>query len=711
VISRLLTFGLTVIGLQPAVRAGSTTTEPPNVAATRKAAVRVAVREMGPELGESSGDSGFVFHREDPRKIILPSYGRVFRSLNGGRSWSPIDLLTDLGPVTGATFVRQMDPANPNVLVATSTTDTAIHRSIDFGTTWTKQIEGFQVVDAAVGDPSSNLVLVLGSSAWDETADLWKTVDGGLTFEPLAASGLPRVIIDPETGEYLAYPEFNDIAATPANPNVVYVVQYLDLTGYYPPSVYKSVDGGEAFARLEAGPEGPRRVFPHPTQPDVLFVLGQGVHRSVDGGGSFERLEAGLPPGYSFNAIAFDALKPSWVYVAGIRGVFRSMNGGDTFQPLGLTAEQLDARIGGALHVSVDPSDSDVIYVNTTRGNFKSVNGGRTFRAINTGWRAGIVNHITFDNAGQPSLYLAMESVGIQKTSTRGKRYEEVPNTAGGYSATVIAVAPTDPDRILAGTEGGGLFRTTNGGRSWTPASVDTGLIGFAPADSEIAIDPIDPDNVYFAATTFPFERSGFYRSTDGGQSFQMTENFPGRPFVRLVAIDPLLPNVIYTGSEGSLQGPSRSFDGGVSFELTSMFGVVFSDIAVDPIDSRNVYLAGAFSLAGEFPPHSVVRSTDGGTTYAAADSGLPPKPFLSASVFGIAIDPRNPNRLYAWTRDGLFMTSDSATTWTLLEGDVTVKAAPWYGRRGSIAIHPKKPNLLYLAAERGFVLEVEIQR
>jgi hypothetical protein len=197
-----------------------------------------------------------------------------------------------------------------------------LYRSIDFGTTWTQLEAGFSdPADVAVNEASSNLVLVLNSFAYDE-GPLWKSVDGGVTFEPQPDSGLPKGIEDPETGELVAFPYFGNIATTPADPRLVYVAQSYDEMGYYPPSIYKSVDGGETFARLAAGPPAPQLVFAHPTQPNVLFVLGSGIHRSADGGASFERVAEVLPQGSQL--IAFDAHNPSFVYVAGGRGVFRS---------------------------------------------------------------------------------------------------------------------------------------------------------------------------------------------------------------------------------------------------------------------------------------------------------------------------------------------------------------------------------------------------
>ena len=685
-------------------------------AANAKNMPRTSVTDIGPEFGISYSAAGFVFRRENPRQMLLPTGTRIFRSTNGGLSWSTADIVTAEGFSDGSFFVRQ-DPGNSQVLFAVSgafSFGQSLYRSEDFGSSWARIEAGFPTVaDCAINEASSNGVLVLTQFAEDEA--LWRSIDGGMTFEPLVGSGLPKLLIDPDTEEVFASPFYTNIATTPVDPDIVYVVQNGDEVGYYPPSIYKSVDGGETFARLEGGPPQPLQVFPHPTQPNVLFVQDSadtnspGIYRSVDGGASFQAAATGLPANEFNFFVAFDANNPSFVYVAGEGGFFRSTNGGETFQPLGLTADQLGL---GASTASVDPSDPNIIYVNTNRGNFKSVNGGITFTPINNGWKAAGANHIAFDKAKEPTLYVTAPSgIGILRTRGRGNSYEQVPHPAGpgdllngAVWPSLLAVAPSNPSMILAGTRRGGMFRTADGGRSWTPASIDTGHNQFSSTSSEIAFDPLNPNNVYFVTSSFPFE--GFYRSTNNGSSFQRTNidlDISNR-FSDL-GIDPINPSVIYTGpgpTSAMNFGPIRSVDGGLNFASGPLFVSSIRDVEIDPMNSNNVYLGGRFFLTdGSTQSHSMVRSTDGGATYTAADAGLP------AGIFfiGVVIDPQNPARLYAWTRMGLFMTVDRGTTWTLLEGNETVKAA---GFGTAIAINPSHPNRLYLAGAT--ILEVEVR-
>ena len=683
--------------------------------------VRLTIRDIGPETGVSGSGSGFIFNR-DTRQVILPTPRRVFRSLNAGGQWSPLDLAVGLSvPRTdGSYFVRQ-DPRNPQTLYAATAYARRLVRSSDFGTTWT-QLGDWQltnVADVAIHEASPNVLLVLtiGGISVDGLA-LWRSEDGGATFTPQWDSGLPQDIYDPDTGEYFD-PNFSNIATTPADPNIVYVVQHIE-SGPYPAGIHKSTDGGLTFARLEASPSGnPLQVFPHPTRPEVLFVQvanprNSAIYRSLDGGASFQLVSGGLTNQNFF--VAFDRNNPSLVYVAGRGGVFRSEDGGETFQPLGLTAEQLG---GLATNVNVDPSNSQVIYVNTLNGNFKSVNGGFTFRAINDGWKAAAIRHIAYDNSSEPNLYLATGS-GIMRTNTRGHHYERVPHPSILNTTALLAVAPSDPGMILAATSRGTLYRTLDGGRSWARAGVDTGLVYLSPAWSEMLVDPKDSNNVYFTLTDWP-QPNGFYKSVDAGATFERTyyqDNHAGLPDdpdrtpdddgMRALAIDPLHMNVIFTAWADVVHTSVpllKSVDGGLSFAPAgSLFNTAYTDqILVAPNNPNNIFIAGYFEVDPSDPwssQHGIMRSTDGGATWSPADAGL------LASPVDLVMNPEDPARLYSWDGAGLHMTTDGGNTWNLLPADELSKALGFEGNQ-TLLINPKKPNLIYVLGSSLFEVEI----
>ena len=113
--------------------------------------VRLTFRDMGPETGFSGSGSGFTFNR-DTRQVILPSPQRIFRSVNDGSQWAPLDFVDKAlvgggdaarASTEGSYFVRQ-DPRNPQILYAVGSYSGQLARSNDFGTTWTQLRIRFQ---------------------------------------------------------------------------------------------------------------------------------------------------------------------------------------------------------------------------------------------------------------------------------------------------------------------------------------------------------------------------------------------------------------------------------------------------------------------------------------------------------------------------------------------------------------------------------------
>lgn len=699
--------------------------------------LRLTFRDIGPETGYSGSGTGFTFNR-DTSQVILPSRQRVFRSVNGGNNWSPLtDLATDpIGnslflSTDGSYFVRQ-DPRDPQVVYAVTANSGRLVRSNDFGSTWTPLGDGSfdSLADVAVHEASLNILLALKTRSNEFYGPaLWRSEDRGATWEPQWNSGLPTESFDSDTGE-LCDVAYSNIATTPADPNVVYVVQsrgsdILDGNFRCPAGVHKSTDGGLTFAPLEATSEveaeapgrtfgGPIQVFPHPTRPEVLFVqtdypFNSSIYRSIDGGASFQPVGGGLTNENFF--VSFDPHDPSLVYVAGRRGVFRSQDDGETFQPLGVTAEQLGSF---ATNVNVDPSNSKTIFVNTFNGNFKSNNGGATFRALSNGWRAADIRAIAFDNREDPTLYLATDH-GITRTSTRGHVYERVPHPSALYDTRLITVAPSDPNMILAVTRRGALYRTLDGGQTWIEASIDTPDPDYLFV-SAMAVDPQNSKNVYFVGN------EDFYRSVDAGASFErilVVEPSGQQVDFSALAIDPIHTNIIFAGGTAIVPGPlplSRSADGGLTFAPAGRQDVthpsITNQIRIDPQNPNNIFLLGGFTFSREFPfvRHLVIRSTDGGATFSPADAGLPSyETGFGQSCTDLVMNPEDPARLYCWSAWlGLSVTSDGANTWSLVPANEIAKVT----RRetdvkDAMLINPKKPKLLYLLGNS--LLEVEI--
>ncbi len=322
------------------------------------------------------------------------------------------------------------------------------------------------------------------------------------------------------------------------------------------------------------------------------------------------------------------------IYATGPQGAFRSADGGRTFAPLGLDASQLGPPDrGGAIALTVDPSRSRTLYLNTPEGNFKSVDGGASFRSISSGFRATTVTGLAISAEGG-ALYVVADAT-LLRSRERGARWEPIALPDGVFPETV-AVSPRDPDTIYAGTSQG-LFRSADAGRTWIAARGADGVTG-----GNIFIDPRAPADVYLFG-------GDLYRSTDGGRSFSAALL---ASFSSALAFDPARPGVVYsTGGVGfDLPLLLKSSDAGATF-AGSLPGIgLITALAVAPDGA--LYAAGLVQqdLSKPYPSFDVdqflVRSTDGGATFTAADAGLSRR-----NVSWLGVEPRGAQRLFAYSR------------------------------------------------------------
>jgi len=222
---------------------------------------------------------------------------------------------------------------------------------------------------------------------------------------------------------------------------------------------------------------------------------------------------------------------------------------------------------------------------------------------------------------------------------------------------TALAIDPKNTNIIYLGGAQGGVWRTSNGGQSWTPLTDDapTQAIG------SLAIDPTNSNIIYAGTGEGNFSADSFFgmgilKSTDGGQTWQnlAVDDFVGRA-VNKVVIDPSNTNVIYAGIASAFAGIS----GGVNPTLAI---------------------------------NGVYKSTNGGQSFTpslrittAAASG--------STVFDVAMDPNNPAVLYATINgQGIFKTTDSGANWTRLTGGLP---STGFGRP-DIGIAASNPSILY---------------
>ena len=278
-----------------------------------------------------------------------------------------------------------------------------------------------------------------------------------------------------------------------------------------------------------------------------------------------------------------------------------------------------------------------------------------------------------------------------------------------------IALHPQDPDVVYLGTAMGGVWKTTNGGDSWSPLSDQEASLAVAA----LAIDPSNPQIIY-AGTGEPtsgldnYYGAGILKSTDGGQSWTRLGAgvFTGIAIARIV-INPNDTNIIYvaaalSGVDGPASPPRgifRSTNGGQSWE--SLLGcqdcVGASGLEMDASNPSILYAA----IWG----YGVFKSTDGGNNWSQLSGGLPNPQQIQVGRVILTLSPSSPNVLYASYQatiqgqyDGgvVFKSTDSGLSWTALNvGYNYCGTQCWYSHEAKV--HPTNPNILLLGGSAAY--------
>lgn len=293
---------------------------------------------------------------------------------------------------------------------------------------------------------------------------------------------------------------------------------------------------------------------------------------------------------------------------------------------------------------------------------------------------------------------------------TNGLKWRLIGPFRGGRVVAVAGV-PGDSTTFYFGAVNGGVWKTTDAGTVWTPI-FDRQPVGSIGA---IAVAPSDPKTIY-AGTGESDIRSdlssgnGVYKSTDGGVIWAHVGLEDTRQISRIV-VDPADPNVVYVGALGHAYGANaqrgvyKSSDGGTHWtkvlDVGSETGT--SDLA---ICSRKPQLLFAGTWNSHRPPWStyapingpgggLYRSQDAGKTWSRLNgSGLPEGDWGRVGV-DVAPDGKRVYALIQAKKAGLYRSDDSGETWTLENADPRLTSRAWYFN--SITIDPQNPDVIYI--------------
>ncbi|PYS69866.1 MAG: hypothetical protein DMF69_15510, partial [Acidobacteria bacterium] len=341
-------------------------------------------------------------------------------------------------------------------------------------------------------------------------------------------------------------------------------------------------------------------VNPFPTTP---HGADRGVFRSTDAGANFGLKSKGLPDTY-IEALEVDPGNSSILYAGTRGGVFKSRNGGDDWEPTGLS------QFTRAL--AIDPTNTAVLYAGTPAGAYKSTNSGNSWSRM-TG------------------LFL---------------------NTTGGVffpNVFAIKIDPSNASNIFIGTSSG-PFRSTNGGSSWT--RLITGLTFEEQQDIRaLVFNPVTPSTVYVGTAS-----SGVFKTTNSGTNWTSASsglpNEPSPPINALV-IDPTAPATLYLGTDF---GVYKTTNGAANWTVSNNgLNSLFTDsssrtasiqsLLVNPSSPSTIY-AGQRASTGAtgFALTAAFKSTDGGTSWTILRNGFPPTTINT--IGALAIQPGTPAKL-----------------------------------------------------------------
>ncbi len=357
------------------------------------------------------------------------------------------------------------------------------------------------------------------------------------------------------------------------------------------------------------------------------------------------------PDGGDARSLAGDPHDPSRIFLGTSAGeLYLSTNGGAQWTRL--------AHLGGGSdyvldHISVDPRNSNLIYVAAWS---VENNGGDLYRSRDAGktWDALPGTHGKSIRAfaiapSDPDTLVAGALDGVFRSRDRGDTWERIspPNHAEIKNIESVAIDPRNPDVIYAGTWHL-PWKTIDGGRTWH--SIRQGVVDDSDVFSLI-VDPITPNVVYASAC------SGIYKSESAGELFRKVQGIPfSARRTRVLRQDPSNSLVVYAGTT---EGLWKTVDAGQTWNRVTPPNFIVNDVLIDPSRAARVLLAT--DRAGIF------ASNDGAQSFAPSNFG-----FSRRQVTAVVADRSEPATWYAGVLNdkefgGVFVTRNAGRSWRQL--------------------------------------------
>ena len=288
-------------------------------------------------------------------------------------------------------------------------------------------------------------------------------------------------------------------------------------------------------------------------------------------------------------------------------------------------------------------------------------------------------------------------------------KWREIGIFRGGRSVSVAGSA-SRPNEYWMGTTGGGVFKTTDGGNTWLPATDKY----FGGTIGAIGVSESNPDIVYVGTGEYPIRGNvshgdGVFKTTDGGKKWEFVGLAETQQISR-VRVHPANPDIVWVGAQGHAFGPNpergvyKSSDGGKSWRkvLFRKDSTGVSDLVLDPSNPDVLYAAfwqaqrKPWQLVSGGAGGGIFKSTDGGEhwTELTHNPGLPQG--LLGNV-GLSVSAARPSLVWALIEadaGGVYRSDDGGATWRYVNAERKLRQRPWYYSR--IFADPKDTNTVY---------------
>lgn len=529
-------------------------------------------------------------HPEEPETLFAGTERvGVFKSTDWGLTWAP----STSGILPLHTRDLAQSPHPPYTLYAATSSGAWLSR--DHGASWEGTELGIDDVAAVAADPTRPGFGLVGTL----DGRVYKTTDDGFTFI-FAQTGLAGVPIrrlaigadallycitfdgvlytSPDDGDFWT-PRWPggpvlalDVVPDPFNPSTVYL-------GTFGAGVFKSTDGGENWLPANVGLTNPFIFTMGADQfvPGMLYAGSWGsAFVSFDGGETWSDASAGLPPGKIADLVT-DSANPMalWVSVED-DGIYRSTDGATSWTPIGE-----DLQPHGSVPIIQNPANPAQLFAGIRIGGvYTSTDGGRSW-AQSTDGISLFVRGIAFDPVNAQTMYAGSLTGGMFKSFDGGCQW----HFAGLIGSIIldVEVDPLDSQTVSVATASG-VAVSSDGGGTWALG----GPYGTSGQASFVLDVAIDPTNSTIHAVTG--SGGGIWRSTDAGASWTpASSGADGLDFL-CVVIDPAQPQTLYAGSVGG--GVLVSEDGGANWApiTEGLFNKTVTSVVVDPVDHRTIY-------------------------------------------------------------------------------------------------------------------------